>query len=281
MESVESALARLWPAVVRADRVVLRPVTAQDAPVVRDLLTDARVRAFLGGPANEERVATRQREYPTTPGVWAVAPAAGGEAIGLVSITADSRCADRAEVSYQLLPSAWGQGLGRDAVGAAVEWWSAAVPDGGPLIAVTQERNTASRRLLESLGMTVLDTLLEFGEPQCLYTPGDEDTALRWARVLDARREDVERRRGAEARATAVGRTLPDDLSALTPEQMARLCPARHGAHGRICAHEKDHTPDLHLGRAADGAWIAWLDRAESAPPAGPAVSVGRGTTRS
>ncbi|WP_250305387.1 GNAT family N-acetyltransferase [Streptomyces sp. A 4/2] len=281
MESVESALARLWPAVVRADRVVLRPVTAQDAPVVRALLTDARVRAFLGGPASEERVATRQREYPTTPGVWAVAPAAGGEAIGLVSITADSRCADRAEVSYQLLPSAWGQGLGRDVVGAAVEWWTAAVPDGGPLIAVTQERNTASRRLLESLGMTVLDTLLEFGEPQCLYTPGDEDTALRWARVLDARREDVERRRGAEARATAVGRTLPDDLSVLTPEQMARLCPARHGAHGRICAHEKDHTPDLHLGRAADGAWIAWLDRAEPAPPAGPAVSVGRGTTRS
>ncbi|WP_327378911.1 GNAT family N-acetyltransferase (plasmid) [Streptomyces sp. NBC_01216] len=281
MESVESALARLWPAVVRADRVVLRPVTAQDAPVVRALLTDARVRAFLGGPASEERVATRQREYPTTPGVWAVAPAAGGEAIGLVSITADSRCADRAEISYQLLPSAWGQGLGRDVVGAAVEWWTAAVPDGGPLIAVTQERNTASRRLLESLGMTVLDTLLEFGEPQCLYTPGDEDTALRWARVLDARREDVERRRGAEARATAVGRTLPDDLSVLTPEQTARLCPARHGAHGRICAHEKDHTPDLHLGRAADGAWIAWLDRAEPAPPAGPAVSVGRGATRS
>ncbi|MFD3662686.1 GNAT family N-acetyltransferase [Streptomyces sp. NPDC058659] len=263
MESVESALARLWPAIVRADRVVLRPVTAQDAPVVRALLTDARVRAFLGGPASEERVATRQREYPTTPGVWAVAPAAGGEAIGLVSITTDSRCADRAEVSYQLLPPAWGQGLGREAVGAAVEWWTVAVPDGGPLIAVTQERNTASRRLLESMGMTLLDTLLEFGETQCLYTPGDEDTALRWARVLDARREDVERRRGAEARATAVGRTLPEDLSALTSEQMARLCPARHGAHGRICAQVKDHVPDLHLGRATDGAWIAWPGSAE------------------
>lgn len=281
MESVESALARLWPAVLRADRVVLRPVTAQDAPVVRALLTDTRVRAFLGGPAREARVETRQREYPTTPGVWAVAPAAGGEAIGLVSITADSRCTDRAEISYQLLPSAWGQGLGREAVGAAVDWWTAAVPDGGPLIAVTQERNTASRRLLESLGMTLLDTLLEYGEPQCLYTPGGEDTALRWARVLDTRREDIERRRGAEARATAVGRTLPEDLSVLTPDQMARLCPARHGAHGRICAHKKDHAPGLHLGRAADGAWIAWLDRAEPEPPAGHAMPATRDATRS
>jgi RimJ/RimL family protein N-acetyltransferase len=145
--------------------------------------------------------------------VWAVAPATGGEAIGLVSITADSRCADRAEISYQLLPSAWGQGLGREAVGAAVDWWTAAVPNGGPLIAVTQERNIASRRLLESLGMTLLDTLIEYGERQCLYTPGGEDKALRWARVLDTRREGIRRRRGAEARATAVGRALPEDLS--------------------------------------------------------------------
>lgn len=265
MESVEAALARLWPAVLHAERVTLSPVTHQDAPVVRALLTDPEVRAFLGGPVSEARIQARQREYLATPGVWAVTPAVGGEAIGLVSITADSRSTGRAEISYQLLPAAWGRGLGREAVGAAVDWWAAEVPDGGPLIAVTQERNTASRRLLESLGMTVLDTLLEYGEPQCLYTPGGEETALRWARLLQARTDEVERRRGAETRATAVGRALPEDLSALTPEQMARLCPARHGAYGRICAREQDHAPDLHLGRAADGAWIAWPATAEPA----------------
>ncbi|WP_217199864.1 hypothetical protein [Streptomyces buecherae] len=47
---------------------------------------------------------------------------------------------------------------------------------------------------------------------------------------------------------------------------MARLCPAQHGAYGRICTREKGHAPDLHLGRAADGAWIAWLGTAEPAP---------------
>ncbi|MFJ1662526.1 GNAT family N-acetyltransferase [Streptomyces anthocyanicus] len=266
MESVEAVLARQWPVVLHAERVTLRPVTSQDAPVVRAVLIDPEVRAFLGGPVSEARIEARQRDYPTTPGVWAVAPAAGGEAIGLVSITADSRFAGRAEISYQLLSSAWGQGLGREAVGAAVDWWAAEAPDGGPLIAVTQERNTASRRLLETLGMTVLDTLLEHSERQCLYTPGSEETALRWARLLQARTDEVERRRGAEERATAAGRALPEDLSALSPEQMERLCPARHGAYGRICARETDHAPDLHLGRSADGAWIAWLGTAEPAP---------------
>lgn len=266
MGSVEAALARRWPAVLSAERVTLRPVTHEDAPLVRAVLTDPEVRAFLGGPASEARIKARQHEYPTTPGAWAVAPVGGGKAIGLVTITADSRSAGRAEISYQLLPTAWGRGLGREAVGVAVDWWAAEVPDGGPLVAVTQERNTASRRLLESLGMTVLDTLLEYGEPQLLYTPGSEESALRWARLLQARTDEVERRRGAEARATAVGRILPEDLSALTPTQMARLCPARHGTYGHICMREKYHAPDLHLGRAADGGWIAWLGTADPAP---------------
>lgn len=266
MESVEAALARLWPVVLHTERSTLRPVTHQDAPVVRAVLSDPEVRAFLGGPVSEACITARQAEYPTTRGVWAVASASGGEAVGLVSITADSRSAGRVEISYQLLPTVWGRGLGREAVGTVVDWWAAEVPDGGPLVAVTQERNTASRRLLESLGMTVLDTLLEHGEPQLLYTPGSEETTLRWARLLQARTNEAERRRGAEARATAAGRALPEDLSALTPTEMTRLCPARHGAYGRICAREKDHDPDLHLGRAADGAWIAWLGTAEPAP---------------
>ncbi|WP_432137187.1 GNAT family N-acetyltransferase [Streptomyces sp. bgisy154] len=265
MDSVDAALERVWPSELRTDRLHLRPVTLEDSSLVRELLTDARVRAFLGGPASEERVAARQRAYPSTPGTWTVALADGGAAIGLVSISADHRCAGRAEVSYQLLPSAWGQGLGREAVGAAVGWWTSAVPFGGPVVAVTQAANTASRRLLESLGMVLVDELEEFGEQQCLYTPdgGEDDADLRWARLLLARQDEVERRHGARARDTPVGRSLPDDLNALSPHDLARLCPARHGAYGRICAHSQGHSPELHLGRAPDGGWIAWLGSAE------------------
>ncbi|MFD6967377.1 GNAT family N-acetyltransferase [Streptomyces sp. NPDC059949] len=265
MDSVDVALGRVWPAELRTDRLLLRPVAHEDGSLIRELLTDNRVRAHLGGPATAERVAARQASYPTAAGTWTVVRAAGEQAIGLVTIGPDHRCEGRAEVSYQFLPNAWGEGLGREAVVAAVTWWHDAVPAGGPLVAITQASNTPSRRLLESIGMVTVDEFDEHGARQCLYTLANsqDEIDLRWARLIAARRDAVERRRGAQARETAAGQDLPDDLAALTPEQMVHLCPARHGAYGRICARTADHTPDLHLGRAQDGAWIAWLTTAE------------------
>jgi RimJ/RimL family protein N-acetyltransferase len=265
MDSVDIVLARVWPAELRTDRLLLRPVTAGDACVVRELLAHGQVRAFLGGPASEERVVARQRAYPETPGAWTIVHVDDGEPVGLVTINRDHRCEGRAEVSYQLLPDAWGQGLGREAVSAVVSWWTAVAPHGGPVIAVTQQANAASRRLLEAIGWVLIDEFEEHGELQCLYTPDaeEDDAELRWARLIGAHLDAVERRRGAQARTTAVGQSLPDDLTVLTPGELARLCLARHVTYGRICAWTAGHTPDLHLGRADDGAWIAWLARSE------------------
>jgi RimJ/RimL family protein N-acetyltransferase len=261
MDSVDVALDSVWPAELRTDRLLLRPVLPEDRRLVHDVLTDDRVRAYLGGPVSQERVAARQAAYPATAGVWAVVRVADAQPVGLVSIGPDHRCEGRAEVSYQLVPSAWGEGLGREAVSAIVSFWTDAVPRGGPVVAVTQSANRASRRLLESIGMVLVDEIEEHGALQCLYTPGggEDDSDLRWVRLIATRQDEVERRRGAEARATAAGRRLPEDLTLLGPEELARLCPAHHGAYGRICAHTADHTPGLHLGRAPDGAWIAWL----------------------
>lgn len=266
MDFVDAALDSVWPAELRTDRLLLRPVTPEDAGLVRELLTDERVRAYLGGPASHERVAARQAAYPATAGAWAVVRVADGRAVGLAGIGPDPRCEGRAEVSYQLLPSAWGDGLGREAVGAIVSWWTAAVPGGGPVVAVTQAANVRSRRLLESVGMVLVDEVDEHGARQCVYTPGgdEDDSDLRWLRLVASRLDEVERRRGAQARATAAGQRLPEDLTALTADELARLCPARHGAYGRICAHAAGHAPVLHLGRAPDGAWIAWLEEREA-----------------
>ncbi|MEU9337181.1 hypothetical protein AB0D49_29150 [Streptomyces sp. NPDC048290] len=73
--------------------------------------------------------------------------------------------------------------------------------------------------MLEAIGMTVVD---EHGARQRLYTPaGDQDDSdLRWLRLFAARRDAVERRRGTQARATAAGQNLPDDLAALTPPRV-------------------------------------------------------------
>ncbi|MGW3957581.1 hypothetical protein ACWEKM_43440 [Streptomyces sp. NPDC004752] len=104
--------------------------------------------------------------------------------------------------------------------------------------------------------------LTQHGARQCLYTPGgdEDDSDLRWARLVASRLDEVERRRGAQARATSAGQRLPEDLTAA---ELAQLCPAHHGFYGRICAQAADHNPDLHLGRAPDGVWIAWLTSLE------------------
>ncbi|WP_328373678.1 hypothetical protein OG800_50735 (plasmid) [Streptomyces sp. NBC_00445] len=72
IDSVDVALDRVWPAELRTDRFLLRPVSSEDGSLVRALLTDDRVRAHLGGPAAEERVAAQKAAYPTTAGAWAV-----------------------------------------------------------------------------------------------------------------------------------------------------------------------------------------------------------------
>ncbi|MEU4077639.1 GNAT family N-acetyltransferase [Streptomyces venezuelae] len=175
------ALDSIWPTELRTERLLLRPVTPADADVVRELLTDERVRTYLGGPASPERVAARQAAYPQMPGPWAIVRVVDDRTVGLAGIGADPRREGRAEISYQLLPTAWGCGLGREAVAAIVGWWAAAVPDGGPLVAVTQAANARSRRLLESLGMVLVDELDEHGSRQCVYTPGGgrDDSDLR------------------------------------------------------------------------------------------------------
>lgn len=63
----------------------------------------------------------------------------------------------------------WGQGLAGEAVTAVITWWAGAASGAGPVVAVTQKTNTVSCRLLESIGMTLIDEFAEYGAQQCLY----------------------------------------------------------------------------------------------------------------
>jgi hypothetical protein len=95
----------------------------------------------------------------------------------------------------------------------------------------------------------------ELGALQCLYTPaGDQDDSdLHRARLLAARGGTPSSVAEAQARATRTfvttsGRSPPRTWPGCAPPTTAR-----------VCARMADHTPDLHLGRVQDGAWIAWL----------------------
>lgn len=74
-------------------------------------------------------------------GRWSAAGVRPGPAEA--SAGPDHRYDGAADVSYRLLPDASGEGL-REAVAAAVSWWTKALPADGPLVAVAQAANGRS-----------------------------------------------------------------------------------------------------------------------------------------
>lgn len=154
-----------WPAVLTTARLVLRPVARADVPAVTRLWTDPEVRRHLGGPVAESVVRIRQRRCVGACGVFAVARADDGLITGLVTLGWDARRGET-EVSYQFLPEHWGQGYAREAVAAAVDWARGGSPT---VIAVTQEANTRSRRLLEAVGLEHVESFVEWDAHQVLY----------------------------------------------------------------------------------------------------------------
>ncbi|MFD7325939.1 GNAT family N-acetyltransferase [Streptomyces sp. NPDC059875] len=151
--------------VLTTERLLLRPVRARDVPAVTRLWTDPDVRFHLGGPVVEQVVRIRQRRIVGAPGVHAVVRASDGTLLGLVTVEPAARDGET-EVSYQFLPEYWGQGYAREAVAAAVDRALETTPS---VVAVTQEANGRSRRLLEAVGMVHAASFVEFEAHQVLY----------------------------------------------------------------------------------------------------------------
>jgi RimJ/RimL family protein N-acetyltransferase len=160
-----------WPTSLSTTRLVLRPVETADVPAVCRLWTDPAVRRYLGGPVAADEVARRVRGFEHVPGNFVVVNRTNGTVLGLVTVIPDSDGGSRAEVSYRFLPEQWGHGYAREAVGTVVTWALREIsPPPATVVAVTQEANDRSRHLLESIGMTLIDSFVEFDAPQVMYS---------------------------------------------------------------------------------------------------------------
>ncbi len=86
-----------------------------------------------------------------------------GERLGLVVLSPHASGVH--EVSYQLHPTAWGQGHAATALRATLAWAfdQAALPQ---VIAVTQTSNARSLALLARVGMRLQAKTVEHSEPQ-------------------------------------------------------------------------------------------------------------------
>ncbi|MER6095822.1 GNAT family N-acetyltransferase [Streptomyces sp. NPDC001728] len=153
------------PLPLATERLLLRPVRAGDVPAVTRLWTDPQVRRHLGGPVTEHVVRIRQRRVVGAPGVHAVVRATDGVLLGLVTVEPAARDGET-EISYQFLPEHWGRGYAREAVAAVLDITLRETPS---VVALTQQANHRSRRLLEDVGMTHVSSFVEFEAHQVLY----------------------------------------------------------------------------------------------------------------
>ncbi|WP_326560904.1 GNAT family N-acetyltransferase [Micromonospora sp. NBC_01796] len=155
------------PVPIRTGRVVVRPPDRGDEDAIVELFTDPEVRRFLGGPVEPEVAHARAAEIVSgaTRGQFVIVELATGVVVGSGDI---SRKRGPWEISYQLRPASWGRGLASEAISALVDWFFANT-DEDLLIAVTQDANARSARLLERNGATLATRFEQYGALQRQY----------------------------------------------------------------------------------------------------------------
>ena len=147
--------------VLRTERLVLCPVTADDhavllahwaAPDVRRFLFDG---AILSAAEITEAIENSTRDFGRAGyGLWLIHQKGGTDLVG----TAGLRPLEDLglEIFYSLAPGSWGRGYATEAARAVLE--HALGPAGLPeVLAEVDEGNTASIAVIERLGMTPFD----------------------------------------------------------------------------------------------------------------------------
>jgi ribosomal-protein-alanine N-acetyltransferase len=152
---------------LRCGRVVVRRLRPGDEAALAELFCDPAVRRFVGGPLDLVAAQTRAVQMVADPtwGRFVIADRVTDVVVGSGDI---SRKRGPWEISYQLRRASWGMGLASEAVPALIDWFFANT-DEDILIAVTQDANERSARLLERNGAMLATTFEQYGALQRHY----------------------------------------------------------------------------------------------------------------
>lgn len=159
--------------VLTTERLVLRPVTADDHAAIRAHWAEPDVQRFLfdGSMLSDAEIAEAiedsLRDFAAAGyGLWIIHEKDETDLIG----TAGLRPLDHAgiEIFYSLIPGAWGRGYATEAACAVVE--HALGPLGLPEVLAEVDRgNAASVAVVERLGMTAFDVVPGLLGPMTRY----------------------------------------------------------------------------------------------------------------
>lgn len=144
--------------IIETDRLLMRPITRGDLPVLLRFRADPEVSRYLGGPemSTPEFVAKRLEFYLDCHarhgfGMCALLGKEDGEMIGWSGIQ-PLEDSGQIEVGYGFDRPHWGKGYATE-VAAAWLRYGFEQADLGRIVAVASPENTASWRIMEKLGM--------------------------------------------------------------------------------------------------------------------------------
>jgi ribosomal-protein-alanine N-acetyltransferase len=155
-------------------RLTLRPFTEADAEPLRRILNEDQVLRYFPRPdppdlARVQRLIAGQLEHWDEHGLgwWAVDCRTTGELIGWNGLQYLPET-DEVEVAYLLGKAHWGQGLATEGALSSLRYGFGSLGLGS-IVGIVHPGNIASRRVLEKIGMTLVDEAEYFGMHMCRY----------------------------------------------------------------------------------------------------------------
>lgn len=134
------------------------------------LWQNPQVRQYLGGTLSEKEIQLKlstltNHWHQHGFGQWVVQIKSNRKTIGLCGL---HHSEDGIELSYMFFPEYWGQGLAYEAAEASLNHGFNSL-NFSEIIAITQEMNQASCKLLEKLGMQHFGNITRFNAIQRIY----------------------------------------------------------------------------------------------------------------
>jgi len=164
---------------IETERLSFRPFTLDDLPQLIEQRTDPDMYRYLGGTRmqNAEALSKRIRFYVDCCerygfGMCPMFLKETGAMIGAAGLQ-PLEDTEEIEVGYSVIKEHWGKGIGTE---AARGWLDFGFNKCGlqRIVAVAVVENTASRRIMEKLGMTYEKTEAHYGEPCAFYAISKE-----------------------------------------------------------------------------------------------------------
>ena len=163
---IEEAWRQKYRIDLETPRLILRPLMVEDVDWLIDLFTDPEVNRFLQGDACPPEQARRTAEAVVYLdlkrcwfGCWAIQDKATGDVHGwteLSKLRPWSGPSDEIALSYVLRRASWGRGIATEAAGRLLRHAFEA-QQLERVTAVIMAGNTASKRVLEKLGMRLIE----------------------------------------------------------------------------------------------------------------------------